>query len=125
MKAVQSFGNAVTAIHGWPSVGKTVLAAHVAHDEHVRNSLPDGVLWVTVGDNPDYAEILRLWAGARVVEGGLDPASLETRLREHLSDKRVLIVLDDVWVPGTSRLMVGGNQAHTLITTRAPAIARL
>ncbi len=118
-------GHTITAIHGWPGVGKTVLAAHIAHDEQVRSAYPDGVLWATVGDNPDYAEILRLWAGARGVDGRSDPASLETRLREHLSDKRVLVVLDDVWVPGTSRLMVGGSLAHTLITTRAPAIARL
>jgi hypothetical protein len=116
---------AVIAIYGWPGVGKTALAAQVAHADRIRDRFPDGVLWATVGDNPDYDEILRLWAVARGIHSGSDAASREIRLREHLSDKRVLVVLDDVWAPDTSRLMVAGNSGRTLMTTRAPAIAHL
>ncbi len=117
--------SAVTAIYGWPGVGKTALASGVAHADRVRNAFPDGVLWATVGSNPDFGEILRLWASARGVNVGSDAASVDIRLHEHLSDKRVLVVLDDVWLAGTSRLMVAGPLGATLITTRAPAIAHL
>jgi len=123
--ATDEGNGAIAAIHGWPGVGKTALAAAVAHVPQIREAFPDGILWATVGDNPDCDEILRLWSVGRGIDATGDAAAREIRLREHLSDKRVLVVLDDVWVSRTSQLFVAGTQGRTLLTTRAPAIARL
>lgn len=43
----------LTALHGWPGVGKTTLAAALAHDEQVRAMFPDGVLFASFGKEPD------------------------------------------------------------------------
>ena len=34
---------------GAGGIGKTVLAAAIAHDEEVRRHFPDGVFWTTIG----------------------------------------------------------------------------
>ena len=40
-------------LHGQGGIGKTVLAAALARDEAVRRHFPDGVFWVTVGEQGD------------------------------------------------------------------------
>jgi hypothetical protein len=40
-------------LHGQGGIGKTVLAAAVARDPVVREHFPDGLFWVTVGEQPD------------------------------------------------------------------------
>lgn len=39
-------------VQGMGGIGKSVLAAMLARDEEVRYSFPDGILWVTLGQNP-------------------------------------------------------------------------
>ena len=40
-------------LHGQGGIGKTVLATATARDPVVRAHFPDGVFWVTVGEQPD------------------------------------------------------------------------
>ena len=42
-------------MYGQGGIGKTVLAAAAAHDPVVRAHFPDGVFWVTAGEQPDLA----------------------------------------------------------------------
>jgi hypothetical protein len=35
----------LTAIRGWPGIGKTTIAAVLAHDPEIAAAFPDGVLW--------------------------------------------------------------------------------
>jgi hypothetical protein len=42
-----------TALHGAGGFGKTTIAAALCHDEHVITAFFDGILWVTLGRNPN------------------------------------------------------------------------
>jgi hypothetical protein len=41
------------ALHGMGGLGKSVLASAFAHDQHVQQRFADGVLWATLGPEPD------------------------------------------------------------------------
>lgn len=109
---------AVAAIVGMGGVGKTALAAELAN--RLRNDFADGVLWgrVATDATPD---ILQSWALAF----GRDLSkisSYEARaaaMRDILSDKCALIVLDDV-IAGRpiDLLLPGASPCAVLITTR-------
>jgi len=117
----------VAAIHGWPGVGRTVLAATLAQDRAISERYPDGVLWATVGERPDCREILGQWALARNLSHSraIDAGSLAMLLRQELSNCRILVVLDDVWDHQVIQaLLVGGSRAGTLITTRSPKLGQ-
>lgn len=111
-------GQGIVALIGMAGVGKTTLAAHLAHTLH--NDFPDGVLWAYIAGS-DPLDILGSWAQAL----GYDFSSLsdvENRaaaLRGVLADKQILIVLDDVRSAARVRsLLVGGGKSATLLTTR-------
>ena len=52
------------AVHGLGGVGKTTLAADLARSPEVRDRLPDGVLWVTLGQQPDLLPLVGGWVQA-------------------------------------------------------------
>lgn len=54
----------VSAIHGLGGIGKTVLATALAHDSEVQDRFPDGVLWATLGQEPDLLSLLSRWIRA-------------------------------------------------------------
>ena len=54
----------VSAIYGLGGIGKSVLAAAVAHNRAVQARFPDGILWVTLGQNPDILPLLSGWVQA-------------------------------------------------------------
>ena len=38
-------------------IGKTVLAAALAHDSEVRQAFPYGIYWLTIGQKPNLLEL--------------------------------------------------------------------
>jgi NB-ARC domain len=54
----------VSAIYGLGGVGKSVIASALAHDAEVQGVCADGVLWVTLGQNPDILSFLYGWIQA-------------------------------------------------------------
>ena len=52
------------ALHGMGGVGKTMIASAFAHLDVIRKRFPDGVLWVTLGQNPDLIQRLSDWGHA-------------------------------------------------------------
>jgi predicted ATPase len=84
-------------LYGQGGIGKTVLAAAVAHDERIRRHFPDGVFWVTVGEWADLVAVqLDLLARLGRPDATARSVSAACRLlREVLDERRVLLVVDD------------------------------
>ena len=61
----------VSAIHGLGSIGKSTLAAYLAHREDVQKRFPDGILWATLGQDPDVLKLLAGWIRAAERRGCL------------------------------------------------------
>jgi hypothetical protein len=55
---------AITAVHGLGGIGKSSLAAAVANSSEARSQFPDGVLWATLGQEPQLLPLLLSWIQA-------------------------------------------------------------
>ncbi|MEA5624724.1 NB-ARC domain-containing protein, partial [Nostoc sp. UHCC 0251] len=127
--AESSSGNrtlVITAIHGLGSVGKSTLAAALAHNAEIQTRFCDGILWTTLGQQPDVLSLLSGWVQA-LGDSSFKPTSIEatsTHLRTLLYDKAVLLVVDDAWnTKDASVFNIGGVRCQVLVTTREGAIA--
>jgi WD40 repeat protein len=112
------------ALRGAGGYGKTVLARAVCHDPRVRAAFPDGVLWVTLGENPSEQDLIARLAYlvARLTGDREQPPDLLSaglRLRDELSQRQALLVVDDVWNGAHLRpFLQGGPRCGCLVTTR-------
>ena len=114
------------ALHGSGGFGKTTVAAQLCHDEDVITAFVDGVLWVTLGEQPNaLAELTKLYAaltGERPEFVNEDDAALAVARR--LADRHCLLVIDDVWDQSAlAPFLRGGEHCARLITTRQFDIA--
>ncbi len=108
----------VICLHGMAGVGKTSLAARVAYD--LRAHFVDGVLWARL-DSSDTMSILAAFAAAyqRDVSNCLDIASRSGVVRDLLSQRRVLLVLDNAETSEQIEpLLPPTGQCAVLVTTR-------
>ena len=117
----------LVVMQGWPGIGKTTLTASLAHDPTVQRHFKDGVLWASLGQAPDVFATLVRWGNALAVPG-IERAKTVTEasqlLTSTLHDRRVLIVVDDVWdTADFLPFKVGGAKAATLVTTRLNQVA--
>ncbi|MFI6100882.1 NB-ARC domain-containing protein [Lentzea sp. NPDC051213] len=118
----------LTAVHGWPGVGKTTVASHLANDRaFIEDVFPDGVLWASVGEVSRIAVELASWA-RQLRLPDLGPATpveqLTRELTTALQERRMLVVVDDLWDAAHAvPFLVGGARCATLVTTRLPEIA--
>ncbi|MGH3568815.1 MAG: NB-ARC domain-containing protein, partial [Pseudonocardia sp.] len=117
----------VTAVglHGQGGIGKSVLAAALARDEGIGHRFPDGVFWVTVGEKPDVLnvqlDLLRRLGARGSTPRTIDDAAAE--LRGALAQRRVLLVVDDVWSQDAARAFrVTGPRGRVVYTSRDPAV---
>ena len=103
--------------------GKTRLAVEVRHELNDCGDFPDGVMAVDLSPLSDPESIASHIAQAlRVVESG---GSLADALIRHLSDKRLLLILDNFehllgGAPLVSTLLAGLPRLKVLATSRAP-----
>ncbi len=113
-------------IRGWPGVGKTTLLQQLAYEPALRASFPDGVLWAALGETGEPGAALASWARAMGIDPGVQ-APLPDRteqLRSALTDRRVLLLVDDVWVAEQMiGLRVAGPGCATVLTTRFTDVA--
>lgn len=113
-------------VQGLPGSGKTAVATAVA--DEARTAFPGGVLWASIGPNPSPLSMLSDW-GRTIGAGDLadykDVRAASARMKALLRDRRVLIILDDVWKAEHVRsLTVGGPESAMLATTRSRRTAR-
>lgn len=119
----------LTAMRGWPGVGKTTLAAALAHDPDINARFPDGVLWASLGQQPSLFGELAAWGRALGVPDLNQARTVEEAanlLRGLLRNKRYLLIVDDAWqAEHVVPFNVGGSGCALLITTRLPEVARV
>jgi WD40 repeat protein len=115
-----------TALKGAGGFGKTTLAQALCANESVQTAFDDGVLWVTLGENPDVLLALKKVYKALTGKDGIfsDTEEGGRLLGEALTDKDCLLVIDDVWNMLHLRpFLQGGERCARLITTRDVQIA--
>lgn len=118
----------VTAMRGWPGVGKTTLAAWLAYDEEIKTRFPDGVLWASLGTTPNLLSELAAWGRAlnsEFLQQARDIKQAQDILSGLLQDKQMLLIIDDVWnAAHAAPFLVGGKGCATLVTTRLNDLSR-
>jgi DNA-binding SARP family transcriptional activator len=118
----------ITVIQGWPGVGKSTLVAALSHDAEIPRAFPDGVLWASLGENPNLLPELLTWAKALQVVDNKSSFALEeisSILTAALRDRRMLIILDDVWqTEHVTPFRVGGQNCGFIVTSRLNEVAR-
>ena len=116
----------VSALHGFAGVGKTALAAATAHSPLINDSFRDGVLWTTLGQNPDPLDNLVSWIH-NLGDRDYNPSTINAAssyLRTLLYPRNLLLVIDDVWNAEHARpFLTGGPKCAALITTRRAHVA--
>ena len=88
-----------TALQGGGGFGKTVLATMLCHDEDIIESFSSGILWVTLGEDPNVLSILTGLVNTLGRETKQFQSITEARaaLRTALNTGDYLLVIDDVW----------------------------
>jgi tetratricopeptide (TPR) repeat protein len=115
------------ALYGLPGVGKTALAIEVGHI--MKQHFEDGILWASLGPAPDIGVQFRLWElamglQASEIRGLPDLTSRASQLHSLIGEKRILMIIDDIWDEASARSFeVGGVNCRYLFTTRSPTIA--
>jgi DNA-binding SARP family transcriptional activator len=118
---------AITVIQGWPGVGKSTTVSMMAHDPEIASHFPDGVLWASLGENPDISGEMTAWADAlKLSEPGRARKieEVSAQITAVLRDKRVLLIVDDVWqAEHAVPFRVGGQSCAMVMTSRLNDVA--
>jgi len=116
-----------TALQGMGGVGKSVIAAAFARACETLRAFRDGVVWLTLGQQPDIARNLMALGQAfnDDLKEYIDIESGKARIAKVLTDKNCLLVLDDLWDVKHAEAFVNalGTRCRLLITTRDGGLA--
>lgn len=113
-------------VRGLAGLGKTSLAARIAHDAEILQSFPDGLLWVALGSEPDVLGNLRAWGRSLGAPDSHKWSETEApaRLAALLTGSRRLLIVDDVWKASNAQpFETGGLSSAMLLTTRDTEVA--
>ncbi len=114
-----------------PGVGKTTVAQALLADRQRLLDHFDGVLWADLGRQPMVGEQLRRWATALQVpdERKASLASIDdwkTTVKAAIGNRRILVILDDVWQNKAAReFMHLVPRGVFIITTRCKDVAAM
>jgi WD40 repeat protein len=109
------------ALKGAGGYGKTTLAKALCHDERIQDAFHDGILWVTLGEEPNVMTgLTKLYAALTEKRPNFaDQEDASNRLAEVLEGKDCLMVIDDVWnAAHATPFLRGGKRCARIITTR-------
>src|SRR6266496_245789 len=110
------------ALRGAGGYGKTTMAKALCHDERIQQAFDDGILWVTLGENPSnlvgkVEDLIYMLSHER--PGFSDTVAAGARLAELLAERDILLVVDDVWDGlHLKPFLQGGTRCARLVTTR-------
>jgi DNA-binding XRE family transcriptional regulator len=111
---------------GLPGSGKTAVAQALAAVPEIRQRF-EGVVWATLGQGQESNPLRHFHRWFMLLGGQAFPAHLDEAqdlLRVITRERRLIIVLDDVWAaPDIAPYRVGGPQCRYVLTTRQPALA--
>ncbi|RHN51994.1 putative P-loop containing nucleoside triphosphate hydrolase, leucine-rich repeat domain, L [Medicago truncatula] len=124
----------LVAIVGIGGLGKTALAQLVYNDGEVTKSF-EKRMWVCVSNNFDVKTILKnMLKSLNIKNEEIDNLSfdnLQKMLRDNLTGKRYLLLLDDVWNESLEKwdqlktyLMCGAQGSKVVVTTRSKIVAQ-
>ncbi|MEO0375263.1 MAG: NB-ARC domain-containing protein, partial [Cyanobacteria bacterium P01_A01_bin.17] len=117
----------ISAIYGMGGIGKSVLASALARDSEIQARFKDGILWTTLGQNPDVLSLLTDWIQV-LGDYNFKPTSTDIasgHLRTLLSsqEKSILLVVDDLWkTEDFLPFQIGNSNCRLLVTTREAVI---
>lgn len=109
------------ALAGAGGFGKTTLAAAVCHDDDVTEGFDDGILWVTLGQQPNVlAQLTSIFAALTGDRPGfVNVEDAVFNVRQKLQGRACLLVIDDVWDAHYLRpLLQCAHGCSLLFTTR-------
>ncbi|KAJ8625774.1 hypothetical protein MRB53_034304 [Persea americana] len=124
----------VIPIVGMGGLGKTTVAQLIFNDDEGLGTHFDLKMWVYVSEDFDVGRLLKeiLQSAIKGEAGNLSIDLLHARLRETLSGKKYLLVLDDVWNEEVNEwsklktwLKCGGKGSKILATTRSDKVAAI
>ena len=113
-----------TGLWGAGGFGKTTMARLLVHRVEIQERFPDGVVWVTVGEDAMGPELAEKVINAVCLVGGdrpavTDPVAAGVELGRAVGDRRMLLVVDDVWSAAqVEPFLIGGPGAARLFTMR-------
>jgi hypothetical protein len=121
-------GENITVIHGWPGVGKTSLVSAIGHDTEIARTFKDGVLWISLEQQPNIITAMDRWGRALGSENILKAPTVKdatAQLTALLRKRNMLLIIDDVWETGHAAAFsdAAGEECSVMITTRLPKIA--
>jgi Leucine-rich repeat (LRR) protein len=121
----------VVAITGMGGIGKTTLAQLVYNDDRVKEHFQYKV-WVCVSDPFDVIMVMKTIIEAVTLSSCdiKDPNQLQNKLKETLTGKKFLLILDDVWDTNPTKWEVLRNafklkaqESRVIVTTRNSEVA--
>ncbi len=111
-----------TALRGAGGFGKTTLALALCHDPEIQATFHDGIIWVELGEQPPKVlDVLNsvLTSLYPSLSGVITLKEAQDRWHTALSERRCLLVIDDVWqIAALEPLLEGGPHCARLVTTR-------
>ncbi len=119
----------LTALNGIPGVGKTSVAIALVHDNEIMDYFRDGILWCGLGPQPNVLSLLSRWGmllgiAATEIERLTSIEAWTMAIHTAIGERKLLIVLDDVWkVEEGLGFKVGGPHCAYIVTTRFPQLA--
>ena len=127
LQATDDAPSNITIIQGWPGVGKSTFVSMLAHDSVIVNQFPDGVLWASLGEEPNLLTKLAAWGQALGTNDVANAKSLDEAIQlvqAMLRDKQMLLIVDDVWqTEHGMAFKIGKSTSAMVLTTRFNDVA--